>query len=46
MTNPPSRQRGRHKTTYCNGQSQDVKYGHESQKGLDTKKDWLTDRQS
>jgi hypothetical protein len=31
MTDPPSRQRGRHKKTYCNGQTQYVKYGHESQ---------------
>jgi hypothetical protein len=32
--------------TYCNGQTQDLKPGHESQSGLDTKTDGLTDRQS
>jgi hypothetical protein len=33
-------------TIHTNRQTRDLTSGHESQQGLDTKMDWLTDRQS
>jgi hypothetical protein len=46
MTDPPSRQRGRpQEDKDSHSLYEKLKSGHESQKGLDTKTDWLTDRQ-
>jgi hypothetical protein len=41
-----SSERTRQDDSHCNGQTWDLASGHESQTGLDTKTDWLTDRQS
>jgi hypothetical protein len=41
-----SSERTRQDDSYCKGQTWDLTSGHESQTGLDTKTDWLTDRQS
>jgi hypothetical protein len=41
-----SSERTRQDDSYCKGQTCDLTSGHESQTGLDTKTDWLTDRQS
>jgi hypothetical protein len=46
MTDPPSRQRTRQDDSYCKGPTCDLTSGHESQTGLDTNRDWLTDRRS
>jgi hypothetical protein len=46
MTDPTSRQRGRERTTHTVKVRPETTSGHESQTGLDTKTDWLTDRQS
>jgi hypothetical protein len=46
MTDPPSRQRGRDKTTHTVKARPVTTSGHESQTGLDTKTDWLTDHRS
>jgi hypothetical protein len=41
-----SSERTRQDDSYCKGQTCDLTSGYESQMGLDTKTDWLTDRQS
>jgi hypothetical protein len=41
-----SSERTRQDDSYCKGQTWDLTSGNESQTGLDTKTDWLTDRQS
>jgi hypothetical protein len=41
-----SSERTRQDDSHCNGQTWDLTSGHESQTGLDTKTDKLTDRQS
>jgi hypothetical protein len=46
MTPALSSERTRHDDSHYKGQTRDLASGHESQKGLDTKTDWLTDRQS
>jgi hypothetical protein len=39
-------ERTRQDDSHCNGQTCDLTSGNEYQTGLDTKTDWLTDRQS